>query len=268
MLANHVTTGAFFAAMLMPVAAYGNPWIPLFDGVSLSGWTTQDGHPVPPDAWEVVDGTIHLNTSRGRGGNIITNRDYGDFELTFEWKISKGGNNGIKYRVKDFDGRVLGCEYQIIDDHGRPELRSSQKTGALYDVYQPRPHDVLKPAGQFNRGRIVVQGDRIEHWLNGYLVVSATVGSPEWERRIAESKFAAVEGFGSNRLGRIMLTDHKDEVWYRNIFVRPLSSPDDRLRPTVCDSVMIMPDHQPSCWQSRKYLTRRRIFSRKRLRCF
>ena len=82
------------------------------------------------------------------------------------------------------------------------------------------------PAGEFNCSRIVVWGNRIEHWLNGYLIVSATVGDAEWVRRIADSKFAKIEGFGRNPLGKIMLTDHGSEVWYRNIVLTPLPSPE------------------------------------------
>ncbi len=227
MLARCANAGLLMAALLCG-PAYGSDWIPLFDGMTLSGWTTQRGESVPPGAWEVVDGVIHLDTSAGRGGNIITDQDYCDFELVFEWKISQRGNNGIKYRVKDFDGRALGCEYQIIDEAGHENLRPTQMTASLYDVYEPRPHDLLKPPGQFNRGRIVVIGNRIEHWLNGHLVVCADVGSPEWVERIERSKFSNVEGFGQNRLGRIMLTDHGDEIWYRNIFLRHLATPQPR----------------------------------------
>ncbi len=204
-------------------SGFASDWVPLFDGYSLQGWTTPNGEPVPPGAWQVSDGTLHLDVSQGRGGNIITDRDYGDFELVFEWKISHRANSGIKYRVKDFDGRILGCEYQIIDDVDYGNLRPTQKTAALYDLYETPSHSLLRPPGEFNRGAIVVCGNQIEHWLNGHLLVQATVGSHEWQRRIAESKFADAEGFGENRYGRIMLTDHGDEVWYRNVFLRPLT---------------------------------------------
>ena len=225
MRASYELLRILIASLLLAAPAFGAGWTALFDGHSFNGWTTQDGEPVEEGAWGVVDGTIHLDTSGDHGGNLITAREYGDFELVFEWKISERGNNGIKYRVKDFDGRVLGCEYQIIDDERNKNLRPTQRTAALYDVYEPREYDdLLKPVGEFNRGSILVCGNRIEHWLNGHLVVAATVGGPEWEERIGNSKFSDVEGFGKNRCGRIMLTDHNDEVWYRSIYVRPLSS--------------------------------------------
>jgi len=196
--------------------------IPLFNGTSLDGWTTLDGKPVTK-GWEVVDGVLHLNVARGRAGDIVTDREYGDFILCFEWKIAPGGNNGVKYRVRKYGKRTLGCEYQMIDDDGyKVKLPPTGSTGALYDLYEPSPAKVLNPVGQFNRSRIVVCGNRIEHWLNGRLIVVAHVGSAEWQRRVAASKFAKVPGFGENHDGRIMLTDHNSDVWYRSIELTPL----------------------------------------------
>ncbi|MHC4404078.1 MAG: 3-keto-disaccharide hydrolase [Planctomycetota bacterium] len=200
--------------------------IPLFDGTSLDGWTTLDGQPVTK-GWEVVDGIIHLNIERGRAGHIVTEQEYGDFELRFEWKNVAGGNSGLKYRVRQFGNKTLGCEYQIIDDNRyRVKLRPKGSTGALYDIYEPNDAKVVNPPGQFNNSRIVVRGNRIEHWLNGKRIVVACVGSAEWNRRIAESKFADIPGFGRNRVGKMMLTDHKSEVWYRNIELTPLAAPE------------------------------------------
>ncbi len=191
----------------------------------MSGWTTLDGRPVTK-GWEVIDGMIHLRTDGARGGNIVTQHEYENFELRFEWKIAPGGNNGIKYRVRDFDGKTLGCEYQIIDDNGYSyKLPPRGLTGSLYDLYEPTLAEIALPPGQFNSGRIVVQGNRIEHWLNGHLVVAATVGSDQWFQRMAESKFADLPGFGQNRAGKIMLTDHNSEVWYRNMELTELSEP-------------------------------------------
>jgi hypothetical protein len=196
---------------------------PLFDGKTLDGWTTLDGKPVTR-GWEVVDGMIHLKKETPRGGHIISAREVGDFTLTFEWKIAKGGNSGLKYRVRQYGKQMLGCEYQIFDDDVARKPAPNKSAGSLYDVYEPNADKLLKPAGEFNTARIVVQGDRIEHWLNGYLIVSATVGDEDWQRRIAKSKFARNAGFGQNRTGKIMLTDHGSEVWYRNIKFVPLAS--------------------------------------------
>lgn len=115
--------------------------------------------------------------------------------------------------------RILGCEYQILDDgeYRKGRIRPKGSAGALYALYAPNETKQLRPAGEFNTARIVVQGDHIEHWLNGQLIVSANVGSETWDRAIAESKFSDVGDFGRNRTGRMMLTDHGSEVWYRNI---------------------------------------------------
>jgi hypothetical protein len=188
---------------------------PVFDGKSLDNWVLQNGKPIP-SGWEVLDGTIHRKPSKKRVGHIVTQHEYGDFDLSFEWKIAKGGNSGLKYRVRKYGRKMLGCEYQI-HDHGKPvDVPGNKHTGALYDLFGPDPKRKINPSGEFNASRIVVRGDHIEHWLNGRLIVSATVGSPEWEKRVASSKFNDVPDFARNRLGRIMLTDHGAEVWYRN----------------------------------------------------
>jgi hypothetical protein len=243
----NATTTALAAALACvfahPIAAQ-QPNSEIFDGRSLAGWTNLNGRAVTK-GWEVVDGMIHLNIKGGRAGNIVTGREYRNFELRFEWKIAPGGNSGIKYRVRDFDGKVLGCEYQIIDDNGyRYRLPPRGLTGSLYDLYEPTSDAIVRPPGQFNSGRIVVRGNHIEHWLNGRLIVAATVGSDQWRQRIAESKFADVPGFGQNRAGKIMLTDHNSEVWYRNMQLTELSEPVACVRTTTCNN------------------TRRRILSR------
>ena len=214
-----------FVLLTSPLVA--QEWTPLFDGLTFNGWETPAGKPVDAPAWEVADGMLHLDRSKGRGGSLVTDRDYGDFELLFEWKVAPGANNGIKYRVKEFDdGRTLGVEYQVIDDFGKPNLTAKHKTASIYDIYDAKEHEWLRPAGEFNRGRIVVRNNRLEHWLNGHLIAAADVGSDEWNTNIANSKFAKVEGFGINRLGRIMITDHNDEVWYRNVFIREFEASD------------------------------------------
>ena len=220
---------AFIAACLSPSSqlAAAEAETPLFDGTSLAGWTMLDGSPVS-DGWEVVDGAIHLKSSRNqRVGHIVTDRDFGDFDLSFEWKIAPRGNSGLKYRVRDYGDGVRGCEYQIFDDaHYRLPATSRGSTGAIYDLYEPNEQKRLKPAGEFNAARIVARGNHLEHWLNGKLIVSAEIGSPEWNQRVAESKFNDVKDFVKNRRDKIMLTDHGSEAWYRNFEFRPLEASD------------------------------------------
>jgi hypothetical protein len=192
-----------------------------FDGKSMAGWTTLDGKPVT-QGWEVVDGTIHLKKDGKRAGHIVTAKEYGDFDLKFEWKIAERGNSGIKYRVRSYGGKILGCEYQVYDDQAtKGKVKPKNSAGALYDLYEPNDAKHLKPAGEYNQARIVVKGDKIEHWLNGALIVSATVGDEEWKRRVAASKFSDVNDFSLSPRGKIMLTDHGSEVWYRNFVFVP-----------------------------------------------
>jgi hypothetical protein len=223
MIRNLSIIGFVAACVICPSGLAGaSQWIPLFDGQTHKGGTSLDGQP-PGSGWQVIDGTLHLDPAGGRSGDIVTDREFENYELLFEWKIAPGGNSGLKYRVKKFGNRTLGCEYQILgDEDKRPGWKGS--TGSLYNIYGPLETKPLKPVGQYNRSLVVVRGNLIEHWLNGTRIVEARVGSDQWRAKIADSKFHDVEGFGENRFGKIMLTDHGSEVWYRNIFLRPLAS--------------------------------------------
>jgi hypothetical protein len=185
----------------------------LFDGKTLSGWNTQDGKPVE-SGWIVEDGAI---CRESRGGNIFYQHEVGDFELTFEWKIVEGGNNGLKYRVRDYGGKMLGCEYQLTGEMGRGLSKGS--CGALYALYEPNDKKKLNPPGEWNTAKIVAHGAKLEHWLNGEKIVEADLDSEEWKTRLAKSKFAPHHDFARNTLGRIMLTDHGSKVWYRNLIL-------------------------------------------------
>lgn len=189
----------------------------LFDGKSLDGWTTIEGKPVTR-GWEVVDGTLHRGT---KGSDIITRKEYGDFDLRFEFKIAEGANSGLKYKFKQFGRNWLGCEYQVIDD-GEADPYSKHAAGALYDVVAPSKKKKARPAGEFNSGRVVVRGSLIEHWMNGEKILEVDTSSSVWKRSIARSKFSKVEGFGQNARGRIMLQEHGGEAWFRKISLRPL----------------------------------------------
>jgi hypothetical protein len=117
----------------------------------------------------------------------------------------------------------LGCEYQIFDDAGR-QVDPVNSCGAIYDLYAPSADKKLRPVGEFNDSRIVAQGARIEHWLNGDKIAAVDTSSEEWKQRIANSKFGGVHGFFQNSKGRIELQDHGHKVWFRNIALRPLDA--------------------------------------------
>lgn len=195
--------------------------IPLFENNSLDGWSSVDGKPVSK-GWEYVDGVVHRKPDKNAPGHIVTKREFGDFELSFDWKIAPRGNSGLKYRVRPYNGQLLGCEYQIIDDNAGPTPQ--QSSAALYALFEPNNAKRLNPTGEYNTAKIRVQNNHVEHWLNGKKVVDATIGSEEWNRRVANSKFSEEKDFALNARGKIMLTDHGGEVWYRNLKLRELKS--------------------------------------------
>jgi hypothetical protein len=194
-------------------------WIALFDGKSLGGWVDLNGQPVKR-GWAVEDGMI---VRTRRSGYLVTARKFGDFELVVEWKLARGTNSGIKYRVKNYGDRVLGPEYQLIDDEGyRHPISAGQRTGALYAMFPP-PADVKpNPAGEWNRGRIIARGTRFEHWLNGKKIVDVDTTSNDWKHRLLFSKFITHPDFGQAPRGPIMIQDHGGKVWFRKIELREL----------------------------------------------
>jgi hypothetical protein len=212
------------ASSTEPLAQIRRGEIALFDGQSLSLWTTADGEPITK-GWQVVSGEL-VRTKRE--GAIYTDNPFEDFELEFEWKIAKGGNSGIKYRVRHYKKGVwgrpgwLGCEYQLYDDNKYKTPNPLGSTAALYSLYEPNDKKKLNPPGQYNHSQIVVRGSHIEHWLNGEMTVKADTSSNEWRKRVAKSKFAKVQQFAQNRKGRIQIQDHGSKVWFRKILLRPL----------------------------------------------
>jgi hypothetical protein len=159
------------------------------------------------------------------GGDIITTRQYGDFELQLEWKISPGGNSGIMYRVTE-DAEATyetGPEMQVLDDARHADGGSPlTSAGSCFGLY-PAPRGVVKPAGEWNAARILVRGSHVEHWLNGVKLLEYELGSEDWAARVAGSKFGQWPGYGKAARGYIALQDHGDEVAYRNIKLRELA---------------------------------------------
>lgn len=209
----------FLAVGLCAGLHAGEP-VSLFDGKTLQGWTGQDGRE-PGAGWSVVEGTLQLD---GAGGNLLSEKEYTDFDLTWEWKISEGGNNGLKYWVTKVDDKHwLGIEYQMLDDEKHPDSKNGPKriTASFYDIQAPTVKPPVKTPGEWNQSRVVVKDGKLQHWLNGVLVGEADTASPEWKANLAASKFKDKVGFAPGK-GRIMLTDHKDKTWYRNIRITEL----------------------------------------------
>lgn len=190
--------------------------------LTLADFTGLKGQPAPAGWVAESDGSIHL---KGGGGNLISKDEFTSFEIEWEWKLVPGGNNGLKYWVVPIGGKKewLGIEYQMIDDNKHPDgIRGgSQTTASIYDIKEVAEDKPFKPVSEWNASKVVVREGKIEHWLNGKLVCAADTSSAEWKERIAKSKFKNKPGFAPGK-GRIMLTDHKDETWYRNIRIREL----------------------------------------------
>lgn len=203
-------------------------WKLLFDGKNTSAWRAYKGKEFPTNGWSIDDGCIKTKADAKGAPDIITTDQYSDFELSVEWKVAPKGNSGIIYRLieKHDASWQTGPECQILDNAGN-NVKSDDPhaAGALYDLYPPSAAAVCKPAGEFNVARVVVQGGRVEHWLNGVKVVAARMDNDEWKQKIAASKFKAYEGFGMQPKGHVGLQHHGGDVWFRNIKIRDLSAP-------------------------------------------
>ena len=193
----------------------------LFDGKTLNGWRPFNNKPA--GGWEVVDGTLHA-IAKVKGVELITEKKFHDFEFSWDWKIPVAGNNGVKYFVTEARPGAPGHEYQMLDDHGHPDgkIGPHRQTAAFYDVLPPAADKPSRAPGEWNSSRIVVKGNRVEHWLNGKNVLSYELGSEAVKAGLAKSKFTKYPDFGTKIDGHIMLTYHQDNCWYRNIKIREL----------------------------------------------
>lgn len=194
----------------------------LFDGETLTGWTNNAGKVVEEGKWIAEEGILHRVA---RGGDLYTAKEYQDFELKWDWKISEKGNSGVKYRVTKYGKQTLGPEYQVLDnEHTDGQKTPKRQAAALYDLVPNSVEGSASPVGEWNSSRIVALGGHFQHYLNGKLIVDITVGSEEWKTAHAASKFKNHPDFATNASGRIYLQDHGNEVWYRNIQIKELSS--------------------------------------------
>jgi hypothetical protein len=197
-------------------------WKTLFDGKTTNGWRGFKTASAPA-SWKPVDGLLVLE---GKGGDLVTEEEFGDFELSLEWKIKEGGNSGIFYRVTEEPASIWhhAPEYQILDNARHKDGADTKtSTGACYALYGPSS-DVTRSPGQWNETRIVARGTHVEHWLNGTKLLEFEIGTPDWNERVAASKFKIYPGFGKAPKGRIGLQDHGDYVAFRSIRIRRLTT--------------------------------------------
>jgi hypothetical protein len=194
-------------------------WKLLFDGRTTDGWREFKKTGIGP-GWRVVDGVLSLVDPK-QASDIITTDKYADFELIFDWRISKNGNSGVYYHVIEAGahGYETGPEYQLLDNgHGEPPL---EQAASAFGLYAPSK-DVTRPVGEFNHSRLVVLHDHVEHWLNGVKVTEYQIGSADFKARVAATKFHNWPLFATAPTGYIALQDHGDVVAFRNIKIRPL----------------------------------------------
>ena len=202
--------------------ATANGWRPLFDGHSTAGWRGFGKVEFPKQGWVVEDGWLK-HRAKGGGGDIITTEMFTDFEVSWEWRVAPGANSGLKYFIDEARGAAIGHEYQLIDDALNPDalIGPKRQTASLYDALPPTSHP-LKPAGEINSSRVLVKGNHVEHWLNGVMVLTYEIGSPELAAAKAKSKFKNEAKWGTKFATPILLQDHGDEIWIRNLRVHPL----------------------------------------------
>jgi hypothetical protein len=216
-------------------------WRLLFDGKTLDGWHGLGYQQTPPGLWLVEDGAIR-HAAKGKspvqadgqplaGFDLISDSVYRDFELEWEWKVEVAGNSGLKYNVDEKLSMSMqpthaakGWEYQMNDDEKNEDNKiASHRSGSLYDMFPAPDTKKLNPAGQWNRARIVFRGNHGEHWLNGEKVVEFDYGTARFDSAFARSKYARYPSwFPTRRAGAIVLQDHNDVVWFRDIRIRRL----------------------------------------------
>jgi len=208
-------------------------WKLLFDGKTMNGWRGAYMDSLPKKGWEARDGMLIVRESGGGeasfGGDIVTKEEFSSFELKVDFKLTAGANSGIKYFVIEQQpktpGSAIGLEYQILDDAKHPDaklgINGNRTLASLYDV-MPAHNKKVNPIGEWNHARIVVKGKHVEHWLNGIKVLEYERGGKEFLAHKAESKFKERAGFGEAQKGHILLQDHGNQVFYRNIKIRAL----------------------------------------------
>lgn len=193
-------------------------WQLLFDGTTTNGWR---GYMMDamPDGWQVVDGAL---VRTGPTRDIITTETFRNFELSVDWKVDPGGNSGIFYRAIEGPEQIYhgAPEMQVLDDEAHADGASQLTASGSNYALHPAPRGIVKPAGEWNTARVVVDGNHVEHWLNGQKLLEYELHSADWKRRVAESKFAEWPEYGMAEEGHIGLQEHGDRVAFRNIKVR------------------------------------------------
>ncbi|AQQ08923.1 hypothetical protein L21SP3_00716 [Sedimentisphaera cyanobacteriorum] len=209
-------------------------WELLFDGESTDKWRGAKLETFPSFGWYVHDGILTIKESGGgeaaNAGDIVTKKQFKDFELRVDFKITPGANSGIKYyvdtEINKGPGSSIGLEYQILDDKRHPDAKKGNHEGSrtlasLYDLIMAvNKHP--NPMGEWNHARIVSKDNHIQHWLNGRKVLEYERRTPKFRKLVKESKYVKWDNFGELPKGNILLQDHGNRVSFRNIKIREL----------------------------------------------
>ncbi len=202
-------------------------WTSLFDGKTLNGWKGYNGVDIA-GKWMAEDGTLHLDSTTDSKPytNIITEKQFDDFDLRFEWKIEEGTNSGVMFHVGEGPAQpyLTGPEYQVLDNEGfrngkGEPVTEAEKTGSHYAV-EPATSDESKPIGEWNESRIVVKGQHVEYYTNGVKTAAYEMHSDKWNEQIANAKFSKWKDYATLGKGHIGLQDHGHKVWFRNIKIK------------------------------------------------
>jgi len=207
-------------------------WRLLFDGATSNGWMNARTKTFPASGWEIRDGILSVSPETkapGGGGDIVSVEKFRNFELTVDFRYAKGANSGIKYFIdnESDNGSLasIGCEYQVLDDRNHPDAKAgvggNRTLAGLYDLIAPQ-NKRDNGIDIWNRATIVVNGNKVQHWLNGMMTVEYERGTDAWKEIVAKSKFNTSPGFGEVQEGRILLQDHGDKVSFKNIKIRSL----------------------------------------------
>ena len=207
-------------------------WRLLFDGTTSKGWMNARTKAFPASGWEIRDGILSVSPetkAQGGGGDIVSIDKFRNFELIVDFRYAKGANSGIKYFVdtESDNGSLasIGCEYQVLDDRNHPDAKAgvggNRTLAGLYDLIAPQ-NKRDNGIDIWNRATIVVNGNKVQHWLNGMMTVEYERGTDAWKELVAKSKFKTSPGFGEVQEGRILLQDHGDKVSFKNIKIRSL----------------------------------------------
>ncbi len=239
---NPVITQVSYLDNILSAREKAEGWKLLWDGTTTDGWRGARLDSFPEQGWKITDGILSVEQSDGaesrNGGDIVTIDKYENFILELDFKITEGANSGVKYFVdtelNQGEGSSIGCEYQILDDEHHPDAKlgrdGNRTLASLYDLitanaknFNPDLQREKRTNGyDWNRAKIIVRGDDVEHFLNGILVVKYNRSGQQWKAIVAESKYKIWPNFGEARTGHILLQDHGNQVSFKNIKIKEI----------------------------------------------